>query len=104
MRRHATATEKATPFTTIHGIGVDAQASTPYNVATGGTDFSDTYFGVNHTYWSGTNSPTHGSARSYIPEIPWNSTCASELIAHFNGFASYLRSGRVLQQQPTSNL
>jgi Pro-kumamolisin, activation domain/Divergent InlB B-repeat domain len=76
-----------TPFTTIHGIGVDAQAATPYNVATGGTDFSDTYFGVNHTYWSGTNSPTHGSARSYIPEIPWNSTCASELIANFNGFA-----------------
>jgi hypothetical protein len=25
-----------------HGIGVSAFASTPYNVAVGGTDFSDT--------------------------------------------------------------
>ena len=70
-----------TPYTTIHGIGVDAQASTPYAVASGGTDFSDTYFETNRTYWSSTNSPSYGSALSYIPEIPWNDTCASELIA-----------------------
>ena len=70
-----------TPYTTIHGIGVDAQASTPYAVATGGTDFSDTYFETSRTYWSSTNSPSHGSALSYIPEIPWNATCASELTA-----------------------
>ena len=70
-----------TPFTTIHGIGVDAQASTPYAVATGGTDFSDTYFETTRTYWSSTNSPSYGSALSYIPEIPWNDTCASELTA-----------------------
>jgi hypothetical protein len=89
-----------TPFTTIHGIGVDAQAATPYNVATGGTDFSDTYLGLNHTYWSGTNSPTHGSARSYIPEIPWNSTCASELIAIFNGFATTYGSGGYCNSNP----
>jgi hypothetical protein len=76
-----------TPYTTIHGIGVDAQAATPYAVATGGTDFADTYFGVNHTYWAGTNSPSHGSARSYIPEIPWNDTCASQLVANYNGYA-----------------
>ncbi|MGA8497162.1 MAG: protease pro-enzyme activation domain-containing protein [Xanthobacteraceae bacterium] len=70
-----------TPYTTIHGIGVDAQASTPYAVATGGTDFSDTYFETSRTYWSSTNSPSYGSALSYIPEIPWNDTCASELTA-----------------------
>jgi len=29
----------------IHGIGVNAFASTPNNVAVGGTDFSDTYSG-----------------------------------------------------------
>ncbi len=75
-----------TPYTTIHGIGVDAQASTPYAVATGGTDFSDTYFGTNHVYWSSTNSPSHGSALSYIPEIPWNATCASELTAKWAGY------------------
>jgi subtilase family serine protease len=32
-------------------------------------------------YWSATNNPkTLASALSYIPEIPWNDTCASELI------------------------
>ena len=75
-----------TPYTTIHGIGVDAQASTPYAVATGGTDFSDTYFETSRTYWSSTNSPSHGSALSYIPEIPWNATCASELTAKWTGY------------------
>jgi len=39
-----------------HGIGVNAFASTPYNVAVGGTDFSDTYAGTNATYWSSGNS------------------------------------------------
>jgi hypothetical protein len=75
-----------TPYTTIHGIGVDAQAATPYAVATGGTDFSDTYFETSGTYWSSTNSPSHGSALSYIPEIPWNATCASELTAKWAGY------------------
>jgi hypothetical protein len=55
-----------------HGIGVSAIASTPYNVAVGGTDFSDTYSGTNTTYWNSGNAPTYGSATSYIPEIPWN--------------------------------
>ena len=32
----------------IHGIGVSAFASTPYNVAVGGTDFGDTYAGYQH--------------------------------------------------------
>jgi hypothetical protein len=75
-----------TPYTTTHGIGVDAQAATPYAVATGGTDFSDTYFETSQTYWSSTNSPSHGSALSYIPEIPWNATCASELTAKWAGY------------------
>ena len=32
-----------------HGIGANALASTPYNVALGGTDFADTYLGENST-------------------------------------------------------
>jgi subtilase family serine protease len=64
-----------------HGIGVSAFASTPYNVAVGGTDFGDTYAGTNADYWSATNTPTYESALSYIPEIPWNDSCASTLIA-----------------------
>ncbi len=71
-----------------HGIGVSGFASTPYNVAVGGTDFGDTYAGTTSTYWSSTNGSTYGSALSYIPEIPWNDSCASVLIATASGYAT----------------
>jgi subtilase family serine protease len=68
-----------------HGIGVSAFTSTIYNVSVGGTDFGDTYAGTNTTYWgsSGSNSATYGSALSYIPEIPWEDSCASVLISTY---------------------
>jgi len=71
-----------------HGINVGAEASTAYNVAVGGTDFADTYLGLNAAYWSSTNGPYYGSAVSYVPEIPWNDSCASELAAGWFGFAT----------------
>lgn len=64
-----------------HGINASGFATTAYNVAVGGTDFGDTYAGTNNTYWNSTNSSTYGSAKSYINEIPWNDSCASQLIA-----------------------
>jgi subtilase family serine protease len=66
-----------------HGINVSGFASTPYNVAVGGTDFGDTYAGTNSTYWNSTNTSTYKSAKSYVPEIPWNDSCASVLIADY---------------------
>lgn len=71
-----------------HGINVSGFASTPYNVAVGGTDFGDTFAGSNSTYWNSTNTPTFGSAKSYIPEIPWDDSCASVLLATFEGFST----------------
>ena len=77
-----------------HGIDVNGFASTPYNVAVGGTDFGDTSAGTNAVYWKANNSATDESALSYIPEIPWNDSCASELIAAVFGFpASYGLNG-----------
>jgi subtilase family serine protease len=70
-----------------HGISVSGFASTPYNVAVGGTDFGDSYAGTNATYWKKTNSKTYESALSYVPEIPWNDSCASELIAAVEGYS-----------------
>jgi uncharacterized membrane protein len=70
----------------IYGIAVTGWGSSPHDVAVGGTDFGDTFAGTNSTYWSGTNSATYESALSYVPEIPWNNSCASSLIAEFNGF------------------
>lgn len=76
------------------GLGVNGMGSTIYNVSVGGTDFGDTYAGTNSTYWAAKNSPTFGSAKSYVPEIPWNGSCASRLLASFNGFsASYGANG-----------
>jgi subtilase family serine protease len=69
-----------------HGINVNGWASTPYNVAVGGTDFGDSFAGTNSTYWSSTNGTTYGSALSYIPEIAWNDSCASLLIAEWQDF------------------
>ncbi len=66
-----------------HGITVSGFTSTPYNVSIGGTDFGDSYAGDNSTYWSGSNGADYGSALSYIPEIPWNDSCASALIAEY---------------------
>jgi len=69
------------------GIAVNAFASTPYNVAVGGTDFSDTYSGTNSSYWNSSNTSTFGSALSYIPEIPWNDSCAGVLVSSLAGFS-----------------
>ena len=71
-----------------HGIGVSGFTSTQYNVSVGGTDFGDSYAGVTSNYWSSSNGATYGSARSYIPEIPWNDSCASGLIASYLGYPS----------------
>ncbi len=75
------------PSAAIHGIGVSGLASTQYNVAVGGTDFGDTFASSSDVYWSSTNSSSYGSALSYIPEIPWNDSCASSLLATFSGYS-----------------
>jgi subtilase family serine protease len=62
------------------GLAVNGVASTPFDVAVGGTDFNPTTLPVTppNQYWSGTNNAMQGSALSYIPETPWNdSVCAT---------------------------
>ncbi len=76
-----------------HGVGVNAFASTPYNVAVGGTDFGDSYAGTNTTYWNTANTSTFASALSYVPEIPWNDSCAGVLLASAFGFSTTYGSG-----------
>ena len=71
-----------------HGINVNALASTPNNVAVGGTDYADTFLNENSTYWNSTNGTYFNSARSYIPEIPWNDSCASQLITIALGYST----------------
>jgi hypothetical protein len=58
------------------GLAASGFASTPYNVAVGGTDFDQTPSNA-PTYWNSTNNAqTNASAKSYIREVPWNDSCA----------------------------
>jgi subtilase family serine protease len=68
-----------------HGIAASGFASTPYNVAVGGTDFQDAVDGTISTYWSSSNTETQ-SALSYVPETPWNDSCASSLLFNYAGY------------------
>jgi len=60
------------------GLAVSGFASTPFNVAVGGTDFDDV--GTQANFWitpPAPNGPGKESALGYIPEIPWNDSCAA---------------------------
>jgi subtilase family serine protease len=70
------------------GIAVNGFASTPYNVAVGGTDFGDTYSDSTAIYWNVPNGVSYGSAKGYVPEIPWNDSCAGALITTYAGFSA----------------
>lgn len=54
------------------GPGVSGLASTPFNVAVGGTQFNE----GSGSFWNATNDPTTlASAMSQIPEVAWNESC-----------------------------
>jgi subtilase family serine protease len=70
-----------------YGLQVNGLASTPYNVAVGGTDFlgniaPDLFWDTNDS-----TSPPWESAFGYVPEMPWNSSCADPLFGLF-GFST----------------
>ncbi len=76
------------------GYAVNGNASTPFNVAVGGTLFADTTGGP----WWGTTAtatPPFSSALGYIPEVPWNeargsgATGASGLESASGGVSAY---------------
>jgi subtilase family serine protease len=67
------------PFAAVYGLAVNGIASTPYDVAVGGTDFNDHV--TPNAFWSSSNAAsTLASAQSYVPETAWNDTCTNSLI------------------------
>ncbi len=56
-----------------NGLNVSGLASTPYNVAVGGTEFTEN--GADSTYWLAGNRKDLSSAIGYIPEAVWNESC-----------------------------
>src|SRR6266436_5520177 len=69
------------PNVATGGLAVSGFASTPFNVAVGGTDFDDFFPAPKQTsFWNpstGNAAGTRESAMGYIPEIPWNNSCAT---------------------------
>lgn len=63
----------------VNGLAINGIASTPFNIAMGGTDFDDST--NQSTFWNTTNTsttpPILASAKGYIPEKTWNDSCAS---------------------------
>jgi subtilase family serine protease len=62
------------------GLAVNGLASNPYVTAVGGTDFSDEVNGTSATYFAPRNGPGLETALSYVPEIVWNDSCASQVL------------------------
>jgi len=69
-----------------HGISISGWMSTPYDVSVGGTDFADTYLGTSKKYWKKKNTQYYGSAKSYMPEFPWDDSCANVPLSTSKGF------------------
>jgi subtilase family serine protease len=72
------------------GLAVNGVASTPYNLAIGGTDFNQ--IANPGTYWNSTNtSGTNASAKGYIPETAWNDSCTNAFLGIYfsqDGFST----------------
>jgi subtilase family serine protease len=55
------------------GLAVSGLASTPFNTAVGGTQFSEGPGGS--VFWATTNAAGFVSANGYLPEAVWNESC-----------------------------
>jgi hypothetical protein len=90
-----------------YGLTVSGLASTPWNTAVGGTDFNwclpDTSSGSAFTecsaspYWNSSNTASGASVNAsgpqsgYVPETPWNESCANPLtLPWVQDLANYL--------------
>jgi hypothetical protein len=70
---------QSSPDAAVIGLAVTGDASTPFNVAVGGTDFDPSTLPTTppNQYWGATNGAQQGSALKYIPEVTWDdSLCA----------------------------
>ena len=61
------------PGPALNGYTVNGLASTPYNVAVGGTQFNEDNWYAK--YWNANNGTDNSSAFGYIPEQAWNESC-----------------------------
>jgi hypothetical protein len=74
------------------GVAINGLASTPYNVAVGGTDFND--IGKTASYWNNVNAAYgQSSVLGYVPEQTWNDSCASSVLFTLEGSKGHPGTG-----------
>lgn len=62
-----------------HGAGVNGAASTPYDIAVGGTDLNwHALDNSGATFWDSRNAANGSSAKGYMPEVPWSASVLSD--------------------------
>jgi trimeric autotransporter adhesin len=110
------------PYAAQYGLSVNGLASTPYNTAVGGTDFSwcnptiiqsGSSAGMTQgcattdatKYWNTSNSSTtQASAKGYVPETPWNDTCENPINAAFlESIATFVGAGTFSTPEESCN-
>ena len=72
-----------TETSAVGGLQVNGFASTPYNIAVGGTDFNSLVPGF-ATYVNTTNGALYGSAKGFIPESAWNDSTTLDALTNAN--------------------
>ena len=78
------------PYGDTYGLAVNGEASSPYVTAVGGTDLQWPFVAATHpasTYWNATADVHGATAKGYMPEMSWNSTCSNPLL--LNVYTSY---------------
>jgi len=91
------------PYAAQFGLAVNGITSTPYNTSVGGTDLN---WGTTAApYWStSNNATTTASALGYIPEVPWNQTCANPLVLpELQADAAYVGVSGVVDAESACN-
>jgi subtilase family serine protease len=63
-------------YSAVRPASVNILASNPYTVAVGGTGFNEN---GSSSYWESQNGSGFESARSYVPENVWNSSCSQSV-------------------------
>jgi subtilase family serine protease len=107
-----------TPYSAQYGLSVSGLASTPYNTAVGGTQFTWCLPAYNSSgkltgcsastaapYWSTTNNGTNRSnALGYIPERPWNDSCIDPIwTAYLTSIAPFFNFGTPANPEAACN-
>jgi hypothetical protein len=80
------------PYADTYGLAVSGMASSPYVTAVGGTDLQWPFAPSStppSTYWNATNDAHGATAKGYMPEMAWNTTCSNPfLLKLYTNYAS----------------